>query len=211
MSLSSLVDAIDGLLTNGAPINQVKGQLLILREQVETLDEQVVALSLQSQQDIIDSRIEHLQTRLNEAYEEIERLQAEAAFDRQQKKVILGQSWDAIDGPVSNASASDIIRKIQEAAPFHRQKIEESFRGTRVSWEAKLLSISRHPWGVQVMAIIPGVCCSLCCHSNETACATLAPARDEARIRITGKLKDINETLGDLVDCTFELLEDDDQ
>jgi hypothetical protein len=108
-----------------------------------------------------------------------------------------------------------MIQSINSVSPFQQSDVMKSFLGKRVSWSARLHSISS-PLGNVLDAPYPVyVFCnlvedrndqqaSLFCWASETEASALVNTRRGDLIRVSGTIKDVAALGSTLEDCTFE-------
>jgi hypothetical protein len=103
---------------------------------------------------------------------------------------------------LSHKQISDTIKAVP---PFHREKIQDGFVGTCVSWRAKYSSIYRHPKEVTVTAHIPNPHVTLFCRSKPEDCEIFVVIPEGADLIVTGEIERVTEYEAQLVNCTFEI------
>jgi hypothetical protein len=204
MPLLELIDKIDNLVSNGSTISVVRGQLLVLREQAEALEEHLRTLESAPVDKALVAERDRLKLLLDEAYEQIERLQAEQHFERQSRERAIQQpkpTPEAID-----VTHAEIIHNIKSVDPYHQDQIAETFAGKRVSWIAHLRSITRREGYTSVTAELPEERSYLHCQTDPESCHSLIAAKKDAPMRVGGTIHSVGEFDTFLYDCTFDLL-----
>ncbi|MFA5851059.1 MAG: hypothetical protein WC833_14415 [Bacteroidales bacterium] len=113
--------------------------------------------------------------------------------------------------PIADITPLQIIETIESSTPFYKQKIKNSFIGTKVSWNAELCSISIYehqgtiydPEAV-IFAKIYDSNFFLSCASTRKNCDMFKTLKKGAKISITGEIKSISTYDADLINCIFE-------
>lgn len=102
---------------------------------------------------------------------------------------------------------SDIVKAIESQPPFQRDKVHESFIGSRVRWNTKLTSISHYGDSVSVLAEIPdGEPGCLFCITDQSKAQVFNLLPEGTPFSVTGTIKQISKYEVDLTDCSFDLL-----
>jgi hypothetical protein len=70
MTITTIIDQLDTLVTNGAPVSQIKSHLMLLREQAEALECRVLTLETEAKSPAKDILIASLQRELDKAKKE---------------------------------------------------------------------------------------------------------------------------------------------
>lgn len=110
--------------------------------------------------------------------------------------------------PAASLTHKAITDAIEAVPPFQQKGVEESFRGIRVAWQAKLFGISRYGGDELSVTVIldDSHRTMVFCRTKLGACEGLTHAPTDSPVLVTGDIKSISLYESELENCKIRSL-----